>query len=717
MIRRHVGRSDDSGASLIMALVFMTAVGLVVTALLTYSAGGLRSATFTGQAVQSQAETAAAMQTAINDVRNSVYFNDGTATPCLATGNRRTYPALTAPGIATTVSCAPVATTGGAGGSGVPITAANKPAAAILTLGTSTSEVGLLNTAEVPTRIKGPVYSSSTIQSTSQRGAPACATTWPAAIGTFCNGIFVDGLTLVAEKACTGTIVAIVATRKTCSTNVNAPAGDDPAYVQPITGMTSQTLPTCTASALVTFTPGYYDDAVGLSLLTDGDTGCRNKTFWFSPGVYYFDFHNSEMPASGAPVVPFGTDVWTFNDPGSVLVGGTKNGWTTSTTTTNMPGSCVSPLNSRTATGVQFVFGDDSQFSLQQGGVELCGTWSVDKPPVAFYGAKTLTGDVDTNTFLPAVISSPSTTKYAPLVASQLASVTDADAGPAVTVSANGTSTLRVSDFSANVDPLAKRAVLQSAIVTIRHGERRLVAGGTMQLRLTPNRAGAAVVTKSLSPTFGGTVLAYKTETVDVTADFKTELYAFGMTNALGPFLLDTVLTANGTTQTANSQIDYIKIDFTWRPIAVRPGAGCVVAVAGCSVLRAVNNELPNELYVQGTVYAPFGEVDFGLYVVDGPIVTVGLIARAVILRVTDYAAGATDDDLIVAIPDDTPLVTPLTVYLTAWTCTVGTCAQPPSVAGGWEAAGRTLVQYTDLSSGVITGQRDVAVKSWQVAR
>ena len=46
--------------------------------------------------------------------------------------------------------------------------------------------------------------------------------------------------------------------------------GDDPAtvfpsaYAQPTAGMTPRALPSC-ASNPVTFTPGYYDDAVGLS--------------------------------------------------------------------------------------------------------------------------------------------------------------------------------------------------------------------------------------------------------------------------------------------------------------------------------------------------------------------------------------------------------------------------------------------------------------------
>lgn len=123
---------------MVMALMFITGVGLVVTALLSYSAGALNSAAFTGQAAQSSAEVGAAMETAINDVRNGVYTNDGTSTPCIASGNVRTYPALTTAGVATTVTCAPVAESGLGGGTSVPISPANRPPSAVLITGTYT---------------------------------------------------------------------------------------------------------------------------------------------------------------------------------------------------------------------------------------------------------------------------------------------------------------------------------------------------------------------------------------------------------------------------------------------------------------------------------------------------------------------------------------------------------------------------------------------------
>ncbi len=91
--------ADDEGASLVLALIFITAVSLVVGALLSYSSTGLRSGRVTGDAVQSTTDVAGALQTAINDVRNSEYFNNpASSLPCLDAGNTRTYPALSPSG-------------------------------------------------------------------------------------------------------------------------------------------------------------------------------------------------------------------------------------------------------------------------------------------------------------------------------------------------------------------------------------------------------------------------------------------------------------------------------------------------------------------------------------------------------------------------------------------------------------------------------------------
>ena len=221
--------------------------------------------------------------------------------------------------------------------------------------------------------------------------------------------------------------------------------------------MTLQTLPTCC---------GELDRRVHARLLRQRGralradrrrAACRNKTFWFQPGVYYFDFHNSEMPTSGAPIIPNGPDVWTFNDATSVIVGGTKQGWTTSgVTAAALPGACVSPLTSTTAAGVQFVFADDSRFYQQAGSVELCGSYSATMPPIAISGSTGARwcGTAQTATLLPERDQQPSRSRPPGRSYTPVSSVGPdrqrhgRNAGPTVTsLPASSTATLRISSL------------------------------------------------------------------------------------------------------------------------------------------------------------------------------------------------------------------------------------------------------------------------------
>lgn len=709
--------AQDDGASLVLALIFVIAVSIVVGSLLSYSGTGLRSDRVTEQALQSSTDVGGTLQTAINDVRNSDYFNSPvSATPCLGSGNQKTYPALSAAGLPVTVTCAPDATSGGAGGL-VHVNDSNRPGQAVLTLG-SGAEVGLDKTGNRPLKIKGAVYSNSTIRSS---GSTACPTTWPPpSNSTNCNGVFVQGpdsnpanVTVTAENGCVGTVVS--AGSKNCPSS-HSIAGDDPAipfptaYAQPTAGATPQALPTCAGNP-VTFDPGYYDDAVGLSQLMGGGGACGGKTFWFRPGVYYFDFHNSEMPSSGSPVIPNGPDVWTFNDASGVLVGGTKQGgWTGSTNNANMPGSCVSPLTSESTQGVQFVFGGDSQFHLSKGSLEICGTWYVDRPSLVLYGAKQTTGSITNAVLLPkqGSLASTSTPAFAPLNDNSLANAADSGAGPSVTgLQKNKTATLQVNGFTGLSSPVARRAVLEQATVQVKHGELGYNAGTTLTLTLTPNRAGA--VPTDIPLTLGASV----DQTVDVTSALRSELYAYGLSSASVPFTAKISINADSANgQSISAKVDYLKVTMSWRPIAVRAQSGCVIAVSGCPMLQTDIHT--DELYLQGTAYTPRAALDVRLVGVTGQVFRAGLIARTAALNVSPSNGY---EGPLIELPDNSFAPTPLRVYLTAWSCPLGGCSMPPSGAAGsgWQQDGRTLVKYTDGNFVPIPSQRAVEVQSWKL--
>src|SRR5439155_25992425 len=54
-----------------------------------------------------------------------------------------------------------------------------------------------------------------------------------------------------------------------------------------------------------------------------------------------------------------------------------------------VPVACQSPISSTTASGVQFIFGGDSQLSVTgTADAEICGTYQSSRPPVAIFGLK-----------------------------------------------------------------------------------------------------------------------------------------------------------------------------------------------------------------------------------------------------------------------------------------------------------------------------------------
>ena len=133
-----------------------------------------------------------------------------------------------------TVTCAPDATSGGAGGprAGEQLQQAEPGSS---DSGAAAREVGIDKTGNRPLKIKGSVYSNSTIPAT---GGTACPTTWPPpASSTNCNGIFTQGpdsnpdnVSLTGESGCIGTVVTHLPANKHCPAS-HATIGEDPADI------------------------------------------------------------------------------------------------------------------------------------------------------------------------------------------------------------------------------------------------------------------------------------------------------------------------------------------------------------------------------------------------------------------------------------------------------------------------------------------------------
>jgi hypothetical protein len=191
---------------------------------------------------------------------------------------------------------------------------------------------------------------------------------------TVTPGTLRSDTSIVAQSNLCNPASAMVSPNTNCSSTTPQV---DPAYA-PLTGpTTTPAMPTCSsAGGLATFSPGLYTNAATLS-------NCDNNTMWFKPGVYYFNF-------------PFNKPTWTM-DTGA-LVGGTPTTTLTAAAPV-MPGSCVSPLTSTSASGVQFIFGGYSALDIRgTAKMELCGSYSATAPPIAVYGLKSAVGSVPAET-------------------------------------------------------------------------------------------------------------------------------------------------------------------------------------------------------------------------------------------------------------------------------------------------------------------------------
>jgi Tfp pilus assembly protein PilX len=675
---------DDTGASLVLALALTTFLGLVIGALLTYSGASVRAARTADARATATYDADGALKTAINQIRNSTFNNDPGST----------CPDTTVPGTGT--STLKVTCTAGPGSAAsserVPITAANRPGQTVLALGTNSGETGIAQTGGNALRVQGKVFSNGPI--TTGTGSLESVDAEIRARGT-CSGS-------VISRDAQGNQVSTV-----CSTTSGLPS--DPAYIQPTAGLTWRPLPTCDTSSTVEFTPGYYDDAVGLSDMMDGDGPCAGKTFLFPAaaggvGIYYFDFHNGEGGG-----LPAGSRVWTIADRNARVVGGTPQGWTPDLTTPPASGSCVSPLNATTSNGVEFVFGGDSRMALRSGAVDLCGQYSTTTPPVAVYGART--GN-DTTTSKTAVTDKTGTNPgTGPTFAdpSRIYSP-DSSAASAVidstTTLAGVTASVAVKGFlpASTVPP---GSVLSSAKLVIVHRDNNDTGSRLTSLKVTvtPTRTVAAPLANVPQPTIysdGPSGTTYHTDTLDLLPSLGPDVHANGYAGLqirydAGASLLNKV----------TENLDSIRVTLVYRrpalrgqKIAVNGGANCVALhPSGCDLLET---EAGSALSVQGTVYAPYASLDLRLSGVTAPVIRAGTVARALQLQVT---AAASYTGPLLDLPSTSSGPVPLEVYFRAY------------LAAKVVATARVRFPATDPTAAPTAGRRSVTVLSWTIRR
>lgn len=371
---------SDQGAILIFALIIITTVALVTGVVLAKGWGNF-AATVALRNVAGQAYAADdAAKLAINDMvyggsstvpssvatypngangspSGWVFDNNTDGTGCFGknatTGApldnltfQNVYPAVSSASAQTaTVVCTPVFGTGlfgGGGGPDGPPAATDPFARALTTLGTGGSPTSSCNPSSVTDGI--------TIKGLgSGAGIPTRGGIESKSFVDVCAGMLQSNSDVIAAPPlatnCVGSIIS--KNGSGCTTGFITPDTPSPeltsvpTYRDPLTQGCS-------------FQPGFYNNA---TVLSSAVNAC--STAYFASGDYYFDFGDNKP--------------W---DIKTTVVAGVSTG-------NGIPGACVSPINSPTTDGVQFVFGGSSQITVEDTGfVEICGSRNRNSPGV-----------------------------------------------------------------------------------------------------------------------------------------------------------------------------------------------------------------------------------------------------------------------------------------------------------------------------------------------
>ena len=676
-------RHNDDGAALVLVLVVITVVALVLGALLSFADTSVRTTVNLRDQAASAYESDGALQAAVNNIRNST-FSGAAGQQCFGGSDTLSLPNFNGTDSATVtcsadpakvlIQCPSLST-------------CNRPGSAILTLGRIPGEDGL--NIQQPSgsafRVHGVVFSNSTID--------------------VVNGALNTNNAAYARGACTGTVQSTPAPRCSYGGAAN-PLGDDPGYAPELTTVPMRrSLPPCTTpNSVVTFQPGYYDDAAGLSAMMAGNSACKHSTWWFTPGAYYFDFHNGGT--SPNPLLTSGSDLWTLND--GYLVAGTPvdtSGRVVSTPSVpaHIPGSCDNPIEDAHAVGVQFVFGGDSQLAVKSGQAEICGSYNANRPPVALYG---LTSGAET-------VTGPSVVKASTVVSAGAFTNPDksyaADSQFATWANTGGgtqTGTVTVGGYLPSAVPAAG-SILKSARLRVIHGNTNGSSTDKLSVRLTPD--GGPQVPADV-PSYNDNLI--HDDYIDIfesgTGGLAQAVYSGGFTGAQMAY--SAVVKHKDT-----EQLDTVQLEFSYTPPALRAQNGCTttgpytgVGSGPCATVSSVNNS-GNQFYVQGTTYAPNAVLDVTLNNAAEQIFRFGVVARSLWVKETGSFSYT---GVVIEVPDDSPGFV-FGVYLTAYVC-----PSSPTCGPGGTPAGRARVAYVDGDpTSPVSGARQVSVLSWSGSR
>ena len=422
-------RRGDDGVTMILALLIITAIAVVSSALLAQSFTNNAATIATRKATASQYAGDAAAQYVVNQVRLSDLSSGLCSSPSTVTSEDLAsfYP----PGTGTVAQkahadCVPDPNNGVyTGDPGIchpgQVCPNAGPGTALLTLDPTVTDTGIYVSSNAgPVKIRGGIFSNSKIDAASGGLQNSWCPTNPNTSAYDCT-MTTPKTYVIAKGSCTG--VSFLQAGATASCNfapTNDPRGADPgvprtgytpaaayntppAPTQVATSQSCTTLASCTADVGPTpgpasscaagtkfqkVLPGLIAGPSGAAFL-NGLSGCANKIVQFTPGTYYFDLPGaSQWNMPSKTTVVGGTFASGYNPV-------TPTGWASG----DYADACVAPGDAAASnsSGVKFVIGGATQININDSSgsgthLTVCASNSPDGPPIAMYGLKTAIG-------------------------------------------------------------------------------------------------------------------------------------------------------------------------------------------------------------------------------------------------------------------------------------------------------------------------------------
>jgi hypothetical protein len=410
------------------------------------------------------------------------------------------------------------------------------------------------------------------------------------------------------------------------------PEGNDPNYPSPLSSVPAhQTVPACPSSGnkVITFTPGFYDDLNGLNNLTDnGSPGgaCHNAVLWFQPGTYYFDFDWRAAQTAHQ---------WNINDNTINVVGGTPKGWSPtapSRPTIPTPGACKVDTDPTPNTGVQWVFGADSNIQALWGNVELCATPDANGRELAIYGQKTGSLSPTTTTIDPPAGSAGYTALSSwPAPASSALTSLDKVYTTSSSIGKNGSASITTRGYPTSAFPAI--ADFGSVTMTLRHKESSPSNVSGLTATVTANGTACPAVSLGASSS--------SDTTVQIPGSSLPCINDLSDLSNLTVKYTGTVSNKNGASSTFS--LDGIEFAVTYTTPALRAESGCVTQVgAGSCDLVLLTSVFVGNFYVNGTVYAPLARFTLELGFTTRVQFSRGVVLRSIVLYDVPFTSSTT---------------------------------------------------------------------------